>query len=324
MFFQEVSLKLKKNKFLYYIKNFLRQVIPVVLYENSLPQKLLTIQKYEKAYITDRVNYYNKLKQFTKADERAIPIKEIQTLKGPKAYRFDTFEFTRYFEKSLKASVLFGDVISIPEFPTIQKSRPVAGANNNAILLNLDKKRHFFFIHDHKNLSEKKSMLIGRGTITQPHRIRFMDMYFNHPLCNLGQVNKEGGNTAWFKPKISISAHLEYKFILCLEGNDVATNLKWVMSSSSIAVMSKPKYETWFMEGRLIPDFHYILIKDDYSDLEERLKYYITCTEEAQVIVNNANQYVRQFFNIEKEAVISLLVLEKYFYFTSQIDKLSI
>lgn len=78
------------------------------------------------------------------------------------------------------------------------------------------------------------------------------------------------------------------------------------------------------MEGRLIPDFHYILIKDDYSDLEERLKYYITCTEEAQVIVNNANQYVRQFFNIEQEAVISLLVLEKYFYFTSQIDKLSI
>jgi hypothetical protein len=194
----------------------------------------------------------------------------------------------------------------------------------NAILLNLDKKRHFFFIRDHKNFLEKKNKLIGRGVITQPHRIRFMEMYFNHPLCDLGQVNTKGGNVTWLKPKISINSHLEYKFILSLEGNDVATNLKWIMSSSSIAVMSKPKYETWFMEGRLVPDFHYILIKDDYSDLEERLQYYIRYPEEAQLIVNNANQYVRQFLNSEQEDLIALLVLEKYFYYTLQVDNFSI
>ena len=32
-----------------------------------------------------------------------------------------------------------------------------------------------------------------------------------------------------------------------------------------VAVMPKPKYESWFMEGKLIPNYHYILIKDDYS-----------------------------------------------------------
>ena len=41
------------------------------------------------------------------------------------------------------------------------------------------------------------------------------------------------------------------------------------MSSNSVAVMPKPKYESWFMEGKLIPDYHYVLIKDDYSDFEE-------------------------------------------------------
>ena len=146
-----------------------------------------------------------------------------------------------------------------------------------------------------------------------------MERYYNHPLCNLGQVNNEGGNNTWLKPKVSILAHLDYKFILSLEGNDVATNLKWIMSSKSIAVMTKPKHESWFMEGRLIPDFHYILIKDDYSDLIEKLSYYITNAEKAEIIVRNANQYVKQFFNSDQEDLISFMVLKKYFYYTSQL-----
>ena len=41
-------------------------------------------------------------------------------------------------------------------------------------------------------------------------------------------------------PKKTIREHLDYKFIMALEGNDVASNLKWVMSSNSIAVMTRP------------------------------------------------------------------------------------
>src|SRR5690606_28634160 len=107
--------------------------------------------------------------------------------------------------------------------------------------------------------------------------------------------------------------HLDYKFILALEGNDVATNVKWIMSSNSIAVMPKPTYETWFMEGQLIPDYHYICIKSDYSDLEEKLNYYIQNTNKALEIVANANAYVNQFKNQTHEDLISILVLEKYF-----------
>ena len=47
------------------------------------------------------------------------------------------------------------------------------------------------------------------------------------------------------------------------------------MSSNSLAVMPKPKFESWFMEGLLIPDHHFVEIKRDYSDLEEKLNYYI-------------------------------------------------
>jgi hypothetical protein len=145
-------------------------------------------------------------------------------------------------------------------------------------------------------------------------------MYFNHPLCDIGQTTLEGNADRWLKNKLTIEEQLDYKFILCLEGNDVASNLKWVMSSNSIAVMPKPRYETWFMEGTLIPDHHYIAVRDDYADLEEKLKYFIANTAEALRIVQNANEYVRQFKNKKREDLISLLVLEKYFNKTGQIE----
>ncbi|RZA01082.1 MAG: hypothetical protein EOP47_11985 [Sphingobacteriaceae bacterium] len=226
-----------------------------------------------------------------------------------------------YFNNNLKVNYLPGDIIHVPHVPTIQKSRPIACDNANAVLLNLDKHRHFVFVHDKTPFAAKKDMLVGRGTVTQPHRIKFMELHFNNPLCDVGQVNKKGGNANWLKPKLSITGHLLYKFILSLEGNDVATNLKWIMSSNSVAVMPRPKYETWFMEGKLIPDFHYIMIKDDFSDLDEKISYYLAHTDKAQQIAKNANKYVAQFFDKDKEDIIALLVLQKYFKYTSQLNE---
>ena len=133
--------------------------------------------------------------------------------------------------------------------------------------------------------------------------------------------NKE--SPEWLKNKISIEDHLKYKFVMCVEGVDVATNLKWVMSSNSIAVMPRPKIESWFMENMLIPEKHYIEIKEDYSDLESKIKYYIKNPEKCKRIIKNANDYVVQFKNKRREDLISLLVLEKYFHFTGQQEKTS-
>ena len=75
------------------------------------------------------------------------------------------------------------------------------------------------------------------------------------------------------------------------------------------------------MEKKLVADFHYIKIKDDYSDLEERLNYYINNIDKCLEIINNANEYVKQFKDEKREKLISLLVLEKYFIKTLQIPK---
>ncbi|MBR3727278.1 MAG: lipopolysaccharide biosynthesis protein, partial [Prevotella sp.] len=121
----------------------------------------------------------------------------------------------------------------------------------------------------------------------------------------------------WQKGKLTIGEHLDYKFIMSLEGNDVASNLKWVMSSNSIAVTPRLTQETWFMEGTLKPNYHYIEVKDDFSDLEERLNYYIEHPDEAEAIIYHAHEYVELFRDRKREKLVSLLVLKKYFDITN-------
>jgi hypothetical protein len=306
----------KNSKFYYFFKNFLSYyALPNILFRKRLRYELSKLDKYDSNYIMKRVNYYNKLDSEFYEDVSMVKIKdfELRAALKPHVYFLDIYEYIRYFPVNNRFSSVFGDITHIPKVPSIVKSRPIDIDNKNSIILNLDKVRHFMFLKDKKRFEEKKNKLIGRLAVYQPHRVKFWEMYFNHPMCDLGQVNKNTAHPEWVVKYITIGKHLDFKFILCLEGNDVATNLKWVMSSNSIAVMPKPTYETWFMEGMLIADFHYIEIKKDYSDLEDKLNYYIKHADKALKIIENAHKFIEQFQNKEREKLISLLVLQKYF-----------
>ncbi|WP_029812449.1 glycosyl transferase family 90, partial [Vibrio parahaemolyticus] len=141
--------------------------------------------------------------------------------------------------------------------------------------------------------------------------------FYDHPRCNIGQTRPQEGQP-WEKGFMSIEEQLQYKFLLCIEGNDVATNLKWAMSSNSLVIMSKPKYETWFMEGKLEAGIHYVEVQDDYSDLPEKMDYYLANEQEALAIIENAHQWVEQFKDKRKERLISLMVADKYFTLSHQ------
>src|SRR5688572_27229647 len=315
---QKLSYKHKNNKFLYYLFNYLQLLIPNFFFRKRLYKRLEALKDFDRAYIKQRVKYYNKLNGFRPV-RSGTQLANFKLTDKFKVYFFDTYEYVRYFGSQLKANFLFGDITHIPEEPSIVKSRPIEGENECSILLKLNKIRHYIFVDDKKEFENKKSILIGRSVVKLPPRIRFYEMYFNHPLCDIGQINKNI-NQHWIKNRLTIDEFLDYKFILCIEGYDVASNLKWVMSSNSLAIMPKPTFETWFMEGTLKPDYHYVLLKDDYSDLEEKLNYYTTNTKAALEIIKNANDYVSQFKDKKREELISLLVVEKYFYKTGQIN----
>lgn len=317
-FLKKLSWKHKNNKLIYYTRNFARQIYPEKFFRSQLEKKLSLISNYDPDYLSRRVNYYNKLKEGVSVPDDSRSLNEFRLKRKNKTYFFDSYEYTRFFDVNLRAEFLFGDITYVPEVPSILKSRPVGTDNANSVILNLDKIRHFTFVDDKRDFRKKKDMLVSRNHVSQPHRLKFLEMYYDDRMCNIGMINKSKGLERFLKEWMTLEEQLRYKFILCLEGNDVASNLKWVMSSQSLAVMTVPRYETWFMEGTLIPDYHYVLIKDDYSDLRDRMGYYIDHPDEAMQIIKNAHRYIEQFMNKKREDLISLLVLEKYFYMTGQ------
>ena len=318
MEFKRLSFRNKNNKFLYYFKNYLKQIIPSLILQKKLHfqlNKFEQLNSKEKQELLLRLNYYNQLKEKHILSQDAQKLSDIKLQKNHKTYYFDLHEYSRYFNPHLKGYFLFGDITKTPKEPGLVKSRPI-NKNTNSIILKWNKIRHFTFIKkDTLSYSKKKEQLVFRAKVhsSQPQRIKFLEKYYGHPMCNIGKVNNNNLKKLWMVERMTYIQQLQYKFILCLEGNDVASNLKWVMSSNSIAVMPKPKYETWFMEGLLIPDQHYILIKDDYSDLENRLKFFLDHPEKAKLIVENANKHVNQFKDQKKEDLLSFMVLNKYF-----------
>lgn len=339
------------NRLIYNLKGIARMLTPSFFLPKNREKILYNLDtRKDLDYIKKRVDYYCPMSEKITLDKSAKSLDFLRWTRKQTVYFFDCYEYAWYFPQNFKAHFEFGDVYYVCQKPSFMKSRPIldyyeklcqstnrSGQNElngadlsesprfaNSTLLNMDKIRHFLFINDKCPFESKQNKLFYRGGIYRANRIDFFEKYFNNPLCDLGHTGSKSIHYAWQKPKISIAKHLPYKFLLSLEGNDVASNLKWVMSSNSLCVAPKMKFETWFMEGRLKGGEHFVEISEDYSDLEEKLEYFISHPKDALEIIHNAHKYIAQFMDKKREDIISLLVMEKYFYYTGQIDSLRI
>ena len=322
----------KNSKAGYYLRAGLRDVMPDALFRRRLEGELEECgRRYDNEYVRDRVDYYCRLAEPRALGENATAIGRLRKKGVPSTYYYDSRELLQWFDPSLRWNYLFGDVRDIPEHPTVVKSRSLSQAesregvsdNSNSVMLKLDKCRHFVFIKDRLGLEEKEDRAIFRGHIgSRQNRALFCRMYAGSRRVDAADTlpsQVEGyKQTEDSKPMLSFYEHLRFRYIMALEGNDVASNLKWIMSSHSAAVMPKPTCETWFMEGRLEGGVHYVEIRPDFSDLEEKMDYYSAHLDELETIVRNANRYVDQFRDGRRERYIGLLVMKKYFEMTGQ------
>lgn len=311
----------KNIKLPYYLGCVWREMVPGCWLRWRLRRALAAARRRtDWGYIQERVDYYCGLTKGAMLPEDAPRLAEHSRKGMNSVYYFDTKEFTRWFDPTLRWRLYPGDVTFVPPVPAVVKSRPIGEGNANSVALNLDKVRHFTFLRDSIPFREKQDRAIFRGSIYgKPNRIRLMEMYYGSGVCDCGIIpSGDEFPTEWLRPNISLWKHLKYKFVMTLEGNDVASNLKWVMSSNSLAVMPKPRFETWFMEGRLVAGRHYVEIREDFSDLPEKVAYYSAHPEEAEEIIRHAHEYIAQFRDKRRERLISLLVLDKYFRMTGQ------
>ena len=230
-------------------------------------------------------------------------------------------------QKTNNLQLALGDINTKCNFKgTLAKSRNVD--DNNIILLKLNYPRHwkkFSKVRAHDiPFHEKNNKIIWRGVTTGYHdkyrnrRYILVSNYYNHKNKNIdigfnSIVQNRNDFKKYLKKPMTIQQQLKSKYIISVEGNDVPSGLKWQLYSNSVVFMAKPKVSSWLMEDRLIPGVHYILLKDDYSDLEEKYNWALNNEKECLKISKNSKEYMEQFLDKEKEDKITNLIMEKYY-----------
>ncbi len=312
----------KYRKFAFYLRGFFEYVfVPDVIYRKRILKWFDLTGNYDSEELEFRVNYYNKLDSRFSVPDKALALGQLP--KKSKTYFFDLRRVLRYFPSLVRSYFRFGDIVDSNVVPGFVKTRPICDSNTNSVLLRLEGLRHFTPINDELSYRQKKDTLVWRGVVYAEHRSILFRKYLGHPLFDIGMTNRKKSQEpeveSWRRPYMSISEQLEHKFILSIEGNDVATNLKWIAQSNSLCLMTKPKIESWFMEGTLIAGKHYVEVRDDYADLLEKIEYYLRHPDDAEQIIINFQRYYQQFTDLKKEQLIGLLVAKKYFSLSGQL-----
>ena len=308
----------KSRKLRYYSASLIKLMAPDALFRYRLDRILAGHQDQDLEDILERVNYYNKRQTPFVLDTHARQIADFRYERRG-TYYLDAKSVVRYFDPAYRFAYRFGDVTQVPESPAFVKSRPIDGDNANAVLLKLNRIRHYNFVDDSQPFESKRNAVVWRGKCFHEQRRSIVRHLHDKPGMDIGQTDPNLKSQPDYRPFMSIQDQLNYKFVLSLEGKDVATNLKWILASNSLCLMPRPRFETWFMEGRLEPYRHYVPLRDDCADLEEKMNYYATHTGEALEIIANAQRHVAQFRDRRREQLISLLVARKYFELSGQL-----
>lgn len=287
-------------------------VAPRWLYSYDRVMRSLSADELRRA--EERAEYYCRLPlgdapAAISASELVLPRRKPRHV----GYFYPLRRLLNYFPQNVRFNYAFGDVYGDTDRPTLIKARPLGSVNST--LLPLNAIRHFRFVkHDPLQWVQKRPEIVSRNEVHLYKRRLLLEQWFGHERTDLGQVNNVGGEPSlWLRPRMSVDEQLAFKFIACIEGNDVATNLKWVMSSNSLPVMPAPTMETWFMEGRLRPGENYVEVSADYKNLLDRMDYYLSHPAEAEDMIRANHEYVAGFRNPRVENAAALLTLARYF-----------
>ena len=224
------------------------------------------------------------------------------------------------------------------DVPVILKSRMIADRDSKGVLLPLNWYRHWALLADLAGndcpFDDKDDKLVWRGTTTGPfcrrspadaygsryHLAHLSDLApdIDVKFTKIVQQAKCGDDfpiaavQAHMGPTLSLREQLSSKYLLCLEGNDVASGLKWMMASNSTVIMPEPTCETWFCEGELIAWEHYVPVKHDLSNINEIYAWCLANPLKCKDIARNGRAFVAQFLDYATERAIINEVIRTY------------
>lgn len=145
---------------------------------------------------------------------------------------------------------------------------------------------------------------VGSGYETPSLRKRVVDTLMDHSNSDVrfarwGGCEASGFPPHYFADRCPIETHMQYKYVLIVDGNCIASSHQWVFGSGSVPIMvTHPENDYWFRKF-LKPMVHYVPIQYDLSDLREKIDWLVANDQEAQTIATNAREFADTVFTPE-------------------------
>jgi len=154
---------------------------------------------------------------------------------------------------------------------------------------------------------DKKSVAVWRGGSSGFYRpsirMQVVDKLYDVPNTDARFVR--GGwpiNDAvipdhHYGQRMSIEEQQQFKYILVIDGNTLASNGQWTYASGSVPIVVTHPETTRWMDSELHPMVNYVPIKYDLSDLVEKIEWLVNHDEEAKRIAQNALHMSQRVLN---------------------------
>jgi len=169
--------------------------------------------------------------------------------------------------------------------------------------------------------TDKKNIAVWRGANTgvgDGERLSFVEQYYASSSSMIDVAFADYVEHNLTAPRISHEDMLKNKFLVSIQGNDIATNLKWILYSNSCPFMPIPTRESWAMEGLLKPYVHFVPIAQNKTngkwDLEEQIDYCLRNDGVCNKIAQNGKEFMigNKFVDVEHELRLQQEILDRY------------
>jgi hypothetical protein len=117
------------------------------------------------------------------------------------------------------------------------------------------------------------------------------DVGLTHGAAGWTQLNQLNGRNL-LKGSLDTRELLTYKVIISVEGNDVASGLKWGLLSNSVILMVPPAKTTFVMEHLLEAWVHFVPLDPDMGNVDERTQWVLDNSAAAKQIAKRATTFM--------------------------------
>ena len=139
-----------------------------------------------------------------------------------------------------------------------------------------------------------------------------IDARFNHVRqCDpdIPLIMKKKGMVS---KSIKKTDHLKYKYLVDIDGNSCTyERCFWILLSNSLLLKQESQNIQWYY-GAIQPNKHYLAIKEDLSDLLQKISWAQEHDEEAQKISERATEFVYDHLSSEDTLLYMYLLLKEY------------